>query len=155
MSSARRGVILFTAAVFVAIVGTAWAGSVQPMSLAEVKALLQAQNRSVAVLALASWCGPCMEELPRLNRLYLERHARGLEEVALSLDIAPEAMDKALARRPVDFPVYWIGEQGLELLNTMSIPLLILVRDGRELGRFNGARNDSQLRELFDLLDRK
>lgn len=34
----------------------------------------------------ASWCVPCREEMPRLDALYREAHARGLEVLALSAD---------------------------------------------------------------------
>jgi thiol-disulfide isomerase/thioredoxin len=34
----------------------------------------------------ATWCGPCLEELPRVKKAYLEHHAKGLEILGVSCD---------------------------------------------------------------------
>ena len=34
----------------------------------------------------ATWCGPCLAELPRVKKAYLEHHAKGLEILGVSCD---------------------------------------------------------------------
>jgi thioredoxin 2 len=65
----------------------------------------------------APWCGPCRFVAPVLERLAEER-AGHLKVVKLDIDRAPAAAVRYDAR---------------------SIPLLLLVRDGREVGRMVGA----------------
>jgi thiol-disulfide isomerase/thioredoxin len=34
----------------------------------------------------ATWCGPCIQELPRVKKIYLDQHAKGLEILGVSCD---------------------------------------------------------------------
>lgn len=71
----------------------------------------------------ATWCPPCVEELPLLNRFFGEHQARGWQVVGLAID-QPSAVRKFLARLPLDFPVGMAGMGGTEL--------------GRALGNLQG-----------------
>ena len=46
----------------------------------------------------ASWCGPCIEEIPHLKKVYEKYKGRGLEVVAISLDNQNDAWQKALKK---------------------------------------------------------
>ena len=52
----------------------------------------------------ATWCPPCVEELPMLNAFYREQSAKGWQVLGLAID-QPSAVRKFLARIPLDFPV--------------------------------------------------
>ena len=54
----------------------------------------------------ASWCEPCREQLPLLERLSRE-HAPELAVVAISFDEERAPLDAFLANVPVTFPVLW------------------------------------------------
>src|SRR3954447_15889020 len=41
----------------------------------------------------ATWCGPCQQEMPSMERLYRQLHPRGLRIVAVSIDAAPGKVD--------------------------------------------------------------
>ena len=41
----------------------------------------------------ATWCGPCQQEMPSMERLYRVLHPRGLRIVAVSIDAAPGQID--------------------------------------------------------------
>lgn len=53
----------------------------------------------------ASWCAPCKEELPALEKLYAKYRARGFEVVAINQDEDPENARKFLRRTPLSFTV--------------------------------------------------
>lgn len=58
----------------------------------------------VLVNVWATWCGPCLAEMPRLDHLYQEHKNQGLIVFGLS-DEDPATQRKALARVPVTYPL--------------------------------------------------
>jgi thiol-disulfide isomerase/thioredoxin len=51
----------------------------------------------------ATWCGPCMAELPRVKKAYLNHHAKGLEVLGVSCDNDVEEL-KSFAEKNKDAP---------------------------------------------------
>ena len=43
-------------------------------------------GKAVLVVFWATWCGPCLEEMPTLEKYYREHKADGFEVIALSID---------------------------------------------------------------------
>jgi len=62
----------------------------------------------------ATWCPPCVEEMPLLDRFYSENHPNGWQVLGMAVDNA-EAVQRFLARTPVRFPVTLAGLPGIEL----------------------------------------
>jgi thiol-disulfide isomerase/thioredoxin len=71
----------------------------------------------------ATWCPPCVEELPLLNSFYREHAANGWQVIGLAID-QPSAVRKFLQRTPLDFPIGLAGLGGSDL--------------GRSLGNLTG-----------------
>lgn len=67
----------------------------------------------------ATWCPPCIAELPLLNTFYRDHQARGWQVLGLAVD-QPSAVRTFLARSPVDFPVGMAGLGGTELSRTLG-----------------------------------
>jgi peroxiredoxin len=59
------------------------------------------RGRVVLLNFWATWCAPCIEEMPALIQLHHERP--DLAIVAVSIDEDPEAYSRFIARRHVDF----------------------------------------------------
>ncbi|MFC5498685.1 TlpA disulfide reductase family protein [Caenimonas terrae] len=72
----------------------------------------------------ATWCPPCVEELPMIDAFYRQHAGNGWQVVGLALD-QPSAVRSFLLRTPVTFPVGLGGLEGTEL--------------GRSLGNASGA----------------
>ena len=62
------------------------------------------KGRPVLVHFFATWCEPCREELPALNR-FLNRSAGHASVVAIAVADADPRVRQFFARSPVDFPV--------------------------------------------------
>ena len=67
----------------------------------------------------ATWCPPCISELPLLDRFHREQQARGWQVVGLAVDsLAP--VREFLGKRPVGFAIGLAGLAGVELSRTMG-----------------------------------
>ena len=62
----------------------------------------------------ATWCPPCVEELPMLNTFYRENRSNGWQVLGLAID-QPSSVRKFLTRLPLEFPVGLAGLGGSEL----------------------------------------
>ena len=67
----------------------------------------------------ASWCAPCVREMPLLDRFQREQRSRGWQVVGLALD-AREAVRRFLAEVPVEFPIGLAGASGIELARSLG-----------------------------------
>ena len=47
-------------------------------------------NKVVVIDFWATWCGPCREEIPHLNKLYSDYRGQGLEIIGISMDDGPD-----------------------------------------------------------------
>jgi peroxiredoxin len=63
------------------------------------------RGKVVIVDFWASWCQPCREEMPVLNRLYDRYKEQGLVVVGVSQDTRPQNARGFLRRTRVDFPI--------------------------------------------------
>lgn len=56
----------------------------------------------------ASWCGPCMTNIPELKEIYTQWHAKGLEVLCLSFDYDVEAAKTALESHKIPWPMVFV-----------------------------------------------
>ena len=61
-------------------------------------------GRPLLVNVWASWSGPCIEEMPELERFATSQGTTGVQVVGLALD-TPDAINAFLARVPVSYPI--------------------------------------------------
>lgn len=102
----------------------------------------------------ATWCPPCVEEIPSLNRL--QAHYRDLEVDILSIDFreTEKAVTAFLKERPVDFPVL-MDRDGLTSLawRVFSFPSSFIIdRQGRLRYSANRALN-WDAKEVISVID--
>ena len=60
----------------------------------------------------ATWCPPCVSELPLLDRFHQEQNPRGWTVVALAVD-SPTPVREFLRQRPLAMPVGLVGLDGV------------------------------------------
>ncbi len=80
---------------------------VSALDLAGKEVHLGGEGRVIVADFFASWCDPCREQLPRLERLAHELGGRGLAMYAVSFDEEREAAHGFAASVGVDVPVLW------------------------------------------------
>jgi thiol-disulfide isomerase/thioredoxin len=98
----------------------------------------------------ATWCPPCIREMPLIDEFHRQQQARGWHVVGLAVD-SPTPVREFLARRPVSFPIGLAGLDGSELARTLGNPegslpfTVVLGRDGRVMDRKLGALKPADL----------
>ncbi len=58
----------------------------------------------------ATWCGPCVAELPNVLKVYQEQHAKGFEIVGISLDSDKAALESFVKEKGMEWPQYFDGK---------------------------------------------
>ena len=98
----------------------------------------------------ATWCPPCIAELPLLNQFFQEHQAQGWQILGLAVD-QPSAVRKFLERSPVSFPIGMAGLGGTELSRSLGnlaggLPFtVVFAADGRVLHRKIGQIKPQEL----------
>ena len=102
------------------------------------------RGRPLLVNFWATWCTPCVEELPLINNFYRQNKENGWQVLALAVDKL-EPVQSFLQRMPLEFPVGLAGMTGTELGRNLGnlaggLPFSVVLRaDGmivqRKLGR--------------------
>jgi len=72
------------------------------------------RGRPLLVNFWATWCTPCIEELPLINDFYRQNKASGWQVVGLAID-RPAPVQAFLQKMPLDFPIGMAGLDGAEL----------------------------------------
>jgi thiol-disulfide isomerase/thioredoxin len=67
----------------------------------------------------ATWCPPCIEELPLLDYFYQENKDKNWQVVGLAVD-QPSAVRTWLQTKPLNFPVGMVGLEGAELSKSLG-----------------------------------
>lgn len=106
----------------------------------------------------ATWCDPCRDQLPALERLARARAAEGLRVYAVAVDEDRAQLDAFLAATPLGLTVLWDkgGARHSERLDVQRLPTTFLVdRAGvvRAVHQGYGPRDAARLeREVERLL---
>ncbi len=58
------------------------------------------KGKVILVDIWATWCGPCLQELPRIKRIYADFHAKGLEMIGISCDYDSGDLKGFLSQNP-------------------------------------------------------
>lgn len=98
----------------------------------------------------ATWCPPCVKEIPDLDRFYQAFAPQGWQVLGLAID-GPTPVREFLQKTPVHFPIGLAGLAGTDLGGVLGnteggLPFSVVIgRTGRVLWRKLGASDYDEL----------
>ena len=106
----------------------------------------------------ATWCGPCVAEIPNVLEQYNKYHDRGFEVVGISLDQDRSALEKFVGDRKIPWPILFEPSEGTGWQHPLAtyygisgIPTVILIgQDGNVITlNARGERLGEELDKIF------
>lgn len=109
----------------------------------EKTSITQRQSKIRVMNFWASWCAPCMLEMPSLQRLHDAYRERGLEVLAVNVDEDAQAVDEAVKKLKLTLPLFSDADGTLgDLFQVEALPhTLILDSQGKILHQEIGDRD--------------
>jgi thiol-disulfide isomerase/thioredoxin len=85
----------------------------------------------------ATWCAPCLREMPELDRFHREFGPRGWQVLGLAID-GPTPVREFLARVPVGFLIGLAGIDGTDLIHALGnsqggLPFSVMINAGGQI----------------------
>ena len=123
----------------------------QPVQLAAL------HGKVVFINVWATWCPPCIAEMPTIQRLYERLHDRGLEVLAISLDaLGAQVVEPFVQKQRLTFPVLLDTKSLIQrLYHTTGVPESFIVdKRGLLVDKVVGERDwtHPQMLALFERL---
>ncbi len=109
----------------------------QPLSIA------QFQGKVVLLDFWATWCPPCIAEMPNVKRTYAKYKNQNFEIIGISLDRAKSSLKSYIAKEGITWPQYYDnGGRISNMYQVRSIPSTFLI-DGEGVIRMTNLRGSA------------
>lgn len=121
---------------------------------------LETYRGQVTILNLwATWCGPCREEMPDLDKLNRELGNQGLAVLGISVDASIDDARTFADQVKVGYPLFWDGMEGSvvkALGGVIALPTtFIFDSQGQMVKKILGPRTFNEFKRLVTPLLRK
>jgi peroxiredoxin len=114
--------------------------------------LSQARGQLTVVNFWATWCPPCVEEMPELSRIHSEMSSSDVKVIGLAVD-SPSQVKNFLHDTPVSYPVTIVGAAGSEMAKKLgasvdALPYTVMIdAQGRVTHQKLGRIKEDELRK--------
>ncbi len=102
----------------------------------------------------ATWCGPCLAEMPKFAEWQNEYRARGLQVVGVSMDDAEPVVRRTVSRLSLNYPVVMGDEKiGAAYGGILGLPVTMLIdRRGFVRARYEEGADFPKMKKDLDRL---
>ncbi|MCD6412848.1 MAG: TlpA family protein disulfide reductase [Elusimicrobia bacterium] len=103
------------------------------------------KGKVVIVNFWATWCGPCVYEIPGLVKVYDKYKDRGLEIIGLSVDRSRSSVVKFASRKGINYPIAFADRDMLRAYGGIqAIPTTFFIdKNGKIADSVVGARDEA------------
>ena len=122
-----------------------------PDASGQPQALAQYQGKALVLNFWATWCAPCVQEMPELSGLQAELTQKDVQLLGIGID-SPSNIAEFAAKYRIAYPLYVAGMSGTELSRQLGnsaggLPYTVLIgRDGRVRKTYLGRLKLEELR---------
>ena len=118
----------------------------------ETVSLDSLKGKKVFINLWATWCPPCRQEIPSIERLYSEVDKEKAVFIMLSLDESFEVAKRFAASKGLQLPIYYPAENLPDLFNVKGIPATFIFNEEGELVKQIEGMEDYYNREYIEML---
>lgn len=100
----------------------------------------QLEGKVLLLAFFATWCPPCVEEVPTLNKLQGKFAGKGFSVIGISVDEeGPEIVAEFIKKQSIAYPVLMADLKTVKNFSAYSIPVVFLVnKSGNVVKRYTG-----------------
>lgn len=119
--------------------------------------LSQWENKPLIVNFWATWCAPCVQEMPELSALQTELAPKDIQLIGIGIDSAANIADFS-SKYKISYPLYVAGIDGTDLSRAFGnqaggLPFTVLIgRDGQVKKTYLGRLKMQDLRADLALM---
>ncbi len=121
----------------------------------------QYQGKVVLIDFWATWCTPCLQEIPNIKETYVAKHDQGFEVISVNLDQERSALDGFLAKEKLPWTTYVSSDPeklGFDTplaaqLGIVAIPFILIIdRQGNVADvHVRGRKLEARIAELLSM----
>lgn len=134
------------------------------MKIDELDAFIQSTTKPTIINFWATWCAPCVEEMPWFNKIVNQN--KNVELVFVSLDnnsAYPDKIQSFVKAKKISATLIWLNETNADIFCPIidedwagSIPATLFINNSRNYRRFIEAQlSPTELRKQLRLVSRK
>ena len=91
------------------------------------KSFTDFEHEVVFINFWATWCPPCIAEMPDIHELYKEMHVDGVNFVLISLDDDFQKARNFVKKKEFDFPIYRLASPLPKVYESTAIPTTYVI----------------------------
>ncbi len=120
----------------------------------EMQPVAQWKGKPMVVYFWATWCKPCLKEVPELIKLYDEYRAKGVVVLGIAVDNA-DKVQAFMKERNVNYPVLVGGNEAIDLSKKLGnkiggLPFTLIVdKQGNVVKTYLGEVTKANLEEML------
>ncbi len=112
------------------------------------------QGKVLVINFWATWCPPCMKEMPEFEAMQNEFGKQGLQFIGIALD-EPEPTKEFIDKKKITYPILVGQDSGTKIAHDLgnivnTVPFTVVVnKQGQVIKRHMGTLNREQLLEII------